>query len=212
MRSRVYSIVLAFVVAVIDTGSQGTAWRQCLAHNSGAAIQACTSIITVDSHNDGALVNRGIAFRRAGDTELALRDYDAAIRLNPGAADAFNNRGNALRAQRDLPRAMDDYNEAIRLDPHYAHAFNNRGIIFLELGEVEQAIEDFDRAIAEDPLYANAFRSRALARMEQGLFDLALTDLDAAFRLNPAIGHGIEYELALQGRRAQTPNEDWDDR
>ena len=103
-------------------------------------------------------------------------------------------------------------NEAIRLDPHYAHAFNNRGIVFLELGEVEQAIEDFDRAIAEDPFYANAFRSRGLARMEQGLFALAVTDFDEAFRLNPAIGHGIEYELALQGRRGRPPNEEWDDR
>jgi hypothetical protein len=32
------------------------------------------------------------------------------------------------------------------------------------------------------------------------LFDLAIEDFDEAIRLNPAIGHGPEYALALFGR------------
>ncbi len=49
-------------------------------------------------------------------------------------------------------------------------------------------------------LYANAFRNRGLARTKLQRFDLAIEDFDEAFRLNPAIGHGPEYALALFGR------------
>ena len=112
----------------------------------------------------------------------------------------------------ELERALRDYDEAIRLDPHYAHAFNNRGL-FLERGEAIRAIRDFNRAIAEDTSYANAFRNRGLARLQQQSFDLAIADFDEAFRLNPAIGHGIEYATALSGRDAvPSPIDDSDDR
>jgi tetratricopeptide (TPR) repeat protein len=195
---------LAFIclAAVVDTGAQTNTWRQCLADTSPAAIDACTSIITLDPHNDGAFVNRGIAYRRIGDVERAIRDYDEAIRLNPRAADAFNNRGNAFRDRDELERALRDYDEAIRLDPHYAHALNNRGIIFLERGDTDRAIADFNRAIGEEASYANAFRNRGLARLQQDLFDLAIEDFHNAFRLNPTIGHGAEYGIASSGRRS----------
>lgn len=188
------------MVAVADTGAQTNTWRQCLADISPAAIDACTSIIFLDPRNDGALVNRGIAYRRIGDLDRAIRDYNEAIRLNSRAADAFNNRGNAYRARNDFERARCDYDEAIRLNPQYAHAYNNRGIIFLELGDPYRAVPDFDRAIREDPSYANAFRNRGLAWTEQRLFDLAIHDFDEAFRLDPVVGHGPEYALALFGR------------
>jgi tetratricopeptide (TPR) repeat protein len=195
-------LVVACLIAAVDTGAQTNTWRQCLADASPAAIDACTAIIFLDPQNDGAFVNRGIAYRRIGDVERAIRDYDEAIRLNPRAADAFNNRGNAFRARNDFARAIRDYDEAIRLDPHYAHAFNNRGIIFLERGDADRAIADFDHAIAEAPTYANAFRNRGIARLHQNLFDPAIEDFDNAFRLNRAIGRGAEYAIALHGRRS----------
>ena len=78
----------------MDTGAQTNTWRQCLTDKSPAAVEACSAIISLDPRNDGAFVNRGIAHRRAGDLDRAIKDYDEAIRLNPRAADAFNNRGN----------------------------------------------------------------------------------------------------------------------
>jgi tetratricopeptide (TPR) repeat protein len=188
------------LVAVADTGAQSNSWRQCVGDTSPAAIEACTSVIFLDPTNDGAFVNRGIAYRRRGDLKRALLDYDEAIRLNPTAADAFNNRGNAYWALNNFDRAIQDYDEAIRLNPQYAHAYNNRGVVFLEIGDPVRASADFDEAIECDRGYANAFRNRGLARTDQRLFDLAISDFDEAFRLNPETGHGSEYALALFGR------------
>ena len=198
--SRSPALAFICVIAAADTGAQTNTWRQCSTDISPAAIAACTSIIVSDPRNDGAYVNRGIAYRRAGDIERAIEDYDEAIRLNPGAADAFNNRGNAFRTRDEFERALRDYDEAIRLDPHYAHALNNRGIVFLEQGDAARAIADFDRAIRERASYANAFRNRGLARLQQRRYDLAVADFDEAFKLNPSIHRGIEYAVALFGR------------
>jgi tetratricopeptide (TPR) repeat protein len=197
---RAYILAVVCLAAVTDTGAQTSSWRQCITDMSPAAIEACTSVIFLDPQNDGAFVNRGIAYRRIGDVESAIRDYDHAIELNPNAADAYNNRGNAYRALREFGRAVRDYDEAIRLNPRYAHAYNNRGVIFLETGEPGLAASDFSQAIERDLRYANAFRNRGLARTDQRLYDLAISDFDAAYRLNPEIGRGTEYALALFGR------------
>ena len=209
MPSRVQILAAACLAAVADTGAQTNTWRQCRTDTSPAAIEACTSIIFLDPHNDGAFVNRGIAYRRFGDLDRAIRDYDEAIRLNPRAADAFNNRGNVFRAREQFELALRDYDEAIRLNPRYAHAYNNRGIIFLELGNLDRAVADFDHAIREQPNYANALRNRGLARTHQELFDLAIQDFDTAFRMDRATGRGSEYAIALFGRgRARQRNGD----
>jgi tetratricopeptide (TPR) repeat protein len=198
--SRVQVLAVVCLAAAADTGAQSNGWRQCLTDTSPAAIEACTSIIFLDPANDGAFVNRGIAYRRIGDIRLAIRDYDRAIELNPKAADAFNNRGNAYRALNQFEKAVQDYDEAIRLNPGYAHAYNNRGVIFLESGQPNLAVADFSQAIERDSRYANAYRNRGLAQTDLRLFDLAISDLDEAFRLNPDVGHGPEYALALFGR------------
>ena len=200
MEGRAVILVLVCFLSVADTGAHTSAWRQCLTDTTVKSIEACTSIIILDPRNDGAFVNRGIAYRRAGDLRHAIGDYSEAIRLNPKAADAFNNRGNAYRELADSGHALQDYDEAIRLNPRYAHAYNNRGIIFLELGTPGRAVEDFDRAISENPSYANAYRNRGLARTELELFELATDDFDEAFRLNPETPHGAEYAVALYGR------------
>jgi tetratricopeptide (TPR) repeat protein len=167
MHARLYALATACLISAVDTGAQANTWRQCLADTSPAAVEACSAIILLDPHNDGALVNRGIAYRRLGDLDRAIRDYS---------------------------------DEAIRLDPQYAHAFNNRGIIFLEMGNIGRALADFNSAIGQEGSYANAFRNRGLARTKLELFDQAIEDFDEAFRLNPAIGHGREYAVALFGR------------
>jgi tetratricopeptide (TPR) repeat protein len=198
--SRLPVLLTIGLIAAADTGAQSNSWRQCLADTTPAAIEACTAVIFLDPGNDGAYVNRGIAYRRIQDYEHALSDYGQAIRLNPAAADAFNNRGNAYREMLEFDKALRDYDEAIRLNPKYAHAYNNRGVIYLEMGEPIRATVDFDEAIEHDPGYANAYRNRGLARTEQRLFDLAIDDFDQAFSLDPDIGHGAEYALALFGR------------
>lgn len=92
--------------------------------------------------------NRGVELKQKGDRDSALKDYDAAIALNPGDFFAFNNRANVRRDKDDLAGAIADYTEAVRLEPAYAAAYVNRGLLQERAGDVEQARESFDAALA----------------------------------------------------------------
>jgi tetratricopeptide (TPR) repeat protein len=47
-------------------------------------------------------INRSIAYENKGDYDRAIKDFDAAIRLNPNDAEAYNKQINRLRKQRGL--------------------------------------------------------------------------------------------------------------
>ena len=51
--------------------------------------------IELDSQYAIAYYNRGIAYYSLGQYELAIADYDEAIRLDPQYAEAYCNRGTA---------------------------------------------------------------------------------------------------------------------
>ncbi len=112
--------------------------------------------------NPRAYNNRGQAYKSRGQHELATRDYNKAIELDPAYAKAYNNRGNAYGSKGEYDQAIRDLNKAIKLDPKNAHAYySNRGVVYRDKGDLEQAIRDFDQAIALDPAYATAYNNLA---------------------------------------------------
>jgi tetratricopeptide (TPR) repeat protein len=196
-RIRSAGLAIACLVAAADTGAQTNTWRQCRTDTSSAAINACTSIIFLDPHNDGAFVNRGIAYRRLGDIDSAIRDYDEAIRLNPRYAHAYNNRGIILLEQGNLDRAVADFERAIREQPGYANAFRNRGLARTHQELFDLAIQDFDAAFGLDSAmtrgaeYAIALFGRGVARQRRG-DPAGLADMDEARRLLPDVANVMD--------------------
>jgi len=151
-------------------------------------IEGCTAVIEAGriSGKDLATpyyVRCEIYRRRKRDYQQALRDCDAAIRLDPRNAKAFNNRGIVYRDLRDWDRALADLNEAIPLDPKFSFAFNNRGNVYLDTKDYDRAIADFSTAIRLDRRYANAFYNRGLAYEAKGDAARARADFSQAVKL-----------------------------
>jgi tetratricopeptide (TPR) repeat protein len=65
------------------------------------------------------------------ELDIALGDYNEAIRLDPTTAGVYNHRGLAWIAKKEYDKAIADYNEAIRLDPKDASAYNSRAWIWV---------------------------------------------------------------------------------
>ena len=129
------------------------------------------------------IYNRGIAWRRKGDLDRAIADYDQAIRLNPTAA-AYNNRGSAWHAKGENERAIADLNRrsgSIRARPtptSIAATPSASGSI------LSGAIADYTRAIELSPTAALAYYNRAWAHYLAGENVEAQADVDRAIEIN----------------------------
>jgi tetratricopeptide (TPR) repeat protein len=84
--------------------------------------------------------------------DLAFRDYNEAIRLDPTKSVYYDARGFAYHMNnRQEEKALADYAEAIRLDPINHHALNNRAYLLATTKDDKfrngrQALEDAKKA------------------------------------------------------------------
>ncbi len=91
------------------------------------AIDYYSRVIQGDPRNAGAYLLRATHWREdRKELDIALGDYNEAIRLNPSAGASYGSRGLLWHDKKEYDKAIADYNEAIRIDPKYARPYNNR--------------------------------------------------------------------------------------
>lgn len=118
-------------------------------------IEGCTRVIQYGGAAFGgvkyAYVNRGYAYRRKGQCDLALADFDKAISLRANKPHIYRARGSVYLCLKRYTEALADLNYAIEKDPNDAWAFLYRGRVHLALGDRTNAKSDFDQAVKLDP-------------------------------------------------------------
>jgi len=123
------------------------------------ALAGCSHIVvlndplTAAEHND-----LGVAYESAGKTSLAMRQYRAALRLDPRLVRARVNLGNLEGAAGRWSRAEDCYRRALRESPADADALNNLAVALVRqrrsLAEAESlAIRAIEAGGGRDSLY-----------------------------------------------------------
>ena len=114
-------------------------------------IGGCTAMIRSGEYSGRDLAaaynNRGNSYGRLGESAQAIKDYDQALRLDPGYALVYRNRGRTYHRLGEYRRAIKNYDQALRIDPGFADAFQNRGVTYESLGDFERAAQDWEQAI-----------------------------------------------------------------
>ncbi|GGI29270.1 hypothetical protein GCM10010987_53570 [Bradyrhizobium guangdongense] len=126
---------------------------------------------------------RGSAYYDKGDYDIAIADFDDALKLGPPSGIIFHNRGNAWRGKGDYAKAIDDYDKSIRADPRSAFSFQNRGIAKEALGDPDGALADINQAIRLDPTLPQPLINRTAIWRARGDLDRAIADGSEAIRL-----------------------------
>lgn len=92
-------------------------------------------------------VNRGILRLRRGQIDLAIRDFDEAMRLNPAQPEAYLNKGAALMRLENAAEALPLFTASLErntIRPEIAHY--GRAIANETLGNTRAAYDDYRRA------------------------------------------------------------------
>jgi tetratricopeptide (TPR) repeat protein len=138
-------------------------------------------------HPSVALYNlRGSAYYDKGEDDIAIADFNDALRIGPPSGIIFHNRGNAWRSKGEFAKAIADYDQAIKLGPPSAFSWQNRGISKRALGDLDGALADINEAIRLDPTLPQPLTSRAVIWRAKGDLDRAIADTTEAIRLAKA--------------------------
>ena len=116
------------------------------------------------------------------DFGKAIAEFNRAIRLEPGYAEAYRDRGYAYFYAGKNARAIEDYSQAIRLDLkttlHGPSPYLLRGFSWVYERKYEKAIEDYNRIIDLEPENAVAWYNRGIAYKLLGKEARAKADMD----------------------------------
>jgi tetratricopeptide (TPR) repeat protein len=129
---------------------------------------------------------RGSAYYDKGEDDIAIADFNDALRIGPPSGIIFHNRGNAWRSKGEYARAIADYDQSIKLGPPSAFSWQNRGISKRALGDLDGALADINEAIRLDPTLPQPLTSRAVIWRARGDLDRAIADTTEAIRLAKA--------------------------
>jgi tetratricopeptide (TPR) repeat protein len=211
------SWALAFVLTQI-AGFSGVAVgqapdaQQCFSHDPDVAIAGCTATIQsgheTQEHIARAFSNRGGAYIRKREYDLAIQDLDQAIRRDPKSATSFYARGGVYNVQGQFDRAIQDFDQAIRLKPDLAPVFfaatlHERGLAYAGKGKYDRALQNYDQAIRLYPNLAQAFYDRGAALRALGQPARAEEDFAKARELNPNLRSPVD---GVTGDGAMSPS------
>ena len=123
----------------------------CFSEDWNRRIGGCTIIIESNTATPAekaqAYAMRALALSIKGQYDVAIRDYDEAIRIAPDFAVALNNRAWAYFKWGQGLRGMPDVERSLQLNPLSEHTWDTRAHIRQTLGQFAGAFSDYERAV-----------------------------------------------------------------
>lgn len=166
--------------------SEKTLWAEAVAHAPESA---------------RARVFLGVALRSEGDLMSAGRQFEQAVRLEPGNLAALANvasvhyevavqQGAGSAAQ--LQAAESYYRRVLTLDNSHREALTNLGNVYRLRGDTDAAMRQYQRATEAHPAHPDAWANMAEAAFEAGNYGVAVTALQRVTQLEPTVAAGFQ--------------------
>jgi uncharacterized caspase-like protein/tetratricopeptide (TPR) repeat protein len=164
-------------------------------------------LIANDKTNGGYFDNRQSVHRALGEYELALRDANETIRLDPDLAYGYHSRGNIYMDMKRYEQAVTDFTRAIAAKdprlPKESHVWSiyDRGRAYTKLGRFDLAVKDFTTVLEQEPKAIWAHRQRGIAYIGAGQLDNGRTDLQTFLQQEPNDQEALQALATITERR-----------
>jgi len=96
------------------------------------------------------LWDRGNVYMEMGSTDIAISEFDAAIKIAPTSALYFEARADAHLKKKNFVAALSDVEKALELSPGSATALLGRGNIRRDQGSFDLALADYQASLEKD--------------------------------------------------------------
>ena len=176
--------VLAVLVAVLGarTVARNRDWKDNLTLYS-AAVRAVPG--SAKMHQ--AL---GVEYMQAGKLDLASKELQAALQINPAYAEAREAYG-LLEAWKGNYQTAGEMLESAfymvgRNHPNYDEMAVNLAAVYMETNHMDGALDLLNHEIADSPRFARAWAIRGMVHYKRGEVSAAIADGETALRLDPA--------------------------
>lgn len=131
---------------------------------------------------------QGVILHKLGDIGEAIFSLQAAIKISPNNAIAYNDLGIFLKDAKKFDEAESAFIQAIKLDRKLFQAYSNYGNLLTEMFQYKKSVEFCKKAIDLNPNFAEAHNNLANASFAMELYDDALLSANKAISLNPRLG------------------------
>jgi tetratricopeptide (TPR) repeat protein len=115
----------------------------------------------------------------------AISEYQEAVRLAPGYAEARLHLGVALSEKGQLDEAISQFQEVIRLEPDDLDARYDLGLALYNKGQMDEAIHQYQEVIRLKPDDIEALNNLGIAFAAKRRFDEAIQNYRRAIEINP---------------------------
>lgn len=123
-----------------------------------------------------------------GEPEMAIKEYQAALELNPNDVETHYGLAEAYRRKGMLPDTERELREVLRLQPDHHEARLSLGVAYLQMERWSDAAAEFQR-LAEDPTFIRPTRALVnlgWAHYKSGDLEGAKADFERALRADPS--------------------------
>lgn len=147
------SFIIFLVCGVIimscnpSPGGSDTVGKEVVPDVIANQIEEFVQEIVTDPEDAAAYFNRGNVHLEMGDYDLAIADFDHAIKVHPFNVWTYYNRGNVYSEMGDCEQAIADYDMAITVNSHNEESYYFRGECLSKIGEKSKAISDLKTAL-----------------------------------------------------------------
>jgi tetratricopeptide (TPR) repeat protein len=144
--------------------------------------------------NEAALehLNLGKDYLAAGIPDIAIEEFNRALRGNRNFAEALFYRGTVYTVKGDNNQAIADFTAALKINSNYtealvdrANAYNMRGLENEDNKDYDQAIADCTAVLRIDPNNVSALWVRGNAYGLKDDYNRAIAEYTAALRIDP---------------------------
>jgi tetratricopeptide (TPR) repeat protein len=149
---------------------------------------------------------RGVACYATGRNDESAKNYQTALRLEPGAADLHVALGDLYSAAGAFERAGDEFDAAVELDSTNIAYRVKQGRNWVQLQQPVKAEALFRNLLLKDPTNFDANFYLGKLASDRGDVASAIRNLKAAVQKQPGNSAAL-YQLALAYRKAGLPNE-----